>query len=134
MFATFLGLDKASRAAILFARCNETLLWIVGDISGDNREHEAIEAISTGHLDALGSRFLQRLQHCAHTIMEQLIALNGPPIFGETLKLRNGNVAKKYHCPRGCLATSRLLDISDADIDWPCLLVATETREVGLVG
>jgi hypothetical protein len=75
------------------------LLRIVGYVGGDNEVRLSHEAIGAIHRHAISSGGLQRLQHCAHTIVEELVPDTRPIFLLEDLELCDWNVAQEYRCP-----------------------------------
>ena len=65
--------------------------------------------------------------------MEKLVANIGPPLLSETLQLCDGEVSNQHGRPGRWASSNLLVNIPDCEVDWPCLFVAAEDRELGLV-
>jgi len=66
---------ETSWTPILVIACDQTLLWVIGDIGAENGVHQTNEPIGTYHLNTLLPGSLEGLQKCPHTVMENLVTL-----------------------------------------------------------
>jgi hypothetical protein len=69
------------------------LFGIVGNVSTQDREDSTNKSISAYYINAFFAGLFERCEERAHTIVEYLITVVLPFLFGETFKFRDRYIA-----------------------------------------
>jgi hypothetical protein len=132
----FLWRDKAGWTGVFLAASYKALLGIVGNVCGNNGIDMADLSIGTHYLHSCLPCIYQQLQHLPHAIMEELVDCSLPPLLIQPafLQLGHRKVSKEDIGTSRGFPADRFRDVTDGDVDGVCLLVPTESRELGFVG